>query len=336
MLGGILLVIGLLGFCITMYLADLRFESLLYARAVNKIRFSIYNEEVKGLSTNEQIPFINYSSILLGQPRKPNYYDTNQFLWIVLGLGIIDSFYLTYSVRVFLPMILGANLTKYWFIFVVILFSLVHLLGYFLKSKNHEDGSIYFKNVIGSDIDGVISNQNAQFVIHYNLANKDQITLEDIVTVPVHKAGKISLEDEKKVFQETDYWKTLEVLPGVKETITKLRINGYRIALFTSRPWKLSDVDLEVLTQEWLNSHQIEYNSLNFDNGRTTRFDKAQSMKIKYFIEDDLGKAVKLCTICKAVFLIDYKYNQTDSDLPYNLIRIKNFSEIANYITLLD
>lgn len=336
MLGGILLVIGLLGFCITMYLADLRFESLLYARSVNKIRFSIYSEEVNRLSPSKQIPFINHHSILLAQPRKPNYYDTNQFLWIVLGLGVINSFYLTYSIRIFLPIILAVNLTKYWFILVVVIICLIHVLGYFLKSKKHEDGSIYFKKIIGSDIDGVISDQNAQFVKFYNLDNKNQITQEDIVSLPVHKAGKVSPEGEKKVFYQTNYWKTLELLPGVKDALSQLRKNGYRIFLFTSRPWILTDDNLKSITRKWLKSHQIKFNSLNFDDKKSTRFDKAQVMKIKYFIEDDLEKAVKLCSICKAVFLIDYKYNQSIYKTPYNLIRVKNISEVINIINLLD
>lgn len=336
LLGAILLVIGLLGFCITMYLADLRFESLLYARSVNKIRFSIYSEEVDRLLPSEQIAFINRASILIAQPKKPNYYDTNQFLWIVLGLGVIDSFYLTYSIRVFLPIILGLDLTKYWFIFVMVIFCLGHVLGYFLKSKNHESGSIYFKNIIGSDIDGVISNQSAQFVKFYNMVKKDQITQEDIVTLPVHKAGKVSPEDEKKVFYQTNYWKTLELLPGVKDALSQFRKGGYRILLFTSRPWKLTDENLKSITRKWLKGYQIKYKSLTFDNKKTTRFLKAQNLKIKYFIEDDLLKAVKLCSVCKAVFLVDYKYNQSDTKTPYNLIRVKDLSEVVELINLLD
>lgn len=336
LLGAILLVIGLLGFCITMYLADLRFESLLYARSVNKIRFSIYSEELDHLFPSEQVPFINHASILLAQPKKPNYFDTNQFLWIVLGLGIVDSFYLTYSIRVFSPIILGFNLTKYWFVFVVVFFCLIHVLFYFLKSRKHESGSIYFNNIIGSDIDGVISNQNAQFVKFFNMNNNNQITQDDIVSLPVHKSGKVSPEDENKVFCRTNYWETLELLPGAKDALSHLRKSGYRIFLFTSRPWNLTDGNIKTITRKWLKCCDVKYKSLTFDNKKKTRFLKAQNLKVKYFIEDDLIKAVKLCSICKAVFLVDYKYNQSDTKTPYNLIRVKDLSEVEKIINLLD
>lgn len=336
LLGGILLVIGLLGFCVTMYLADLRFESLLYARSVNKIRFLINSNATFGYSPQEQISFINHNSVLLAQPRKPNFFDTNQFLWIVLGLGVINSFYLTYSVRIFFPVIIGINLTKFWFIVVAVLFSLVHVFVYYCKSQKHEEGSIYFKNIIGLDIDGVISNQIAQFVKFYNLQNEEKITQEDITTLPVHKSGVISQESERNVFYDEEYWKTMEIFPLAKKTLSQLRNNGFIISLFTSRPWVLPNAELQSLTRDWLTTNQIEFDNLNFDNKRSTRINKAQSMKIKYFIEDDLDKAEKLCAICKAVFLVDYKYNQVADVLPYNLIRIQNLSEILDYLKYID
>jgi uncharacterized HAD superfamily protein len=336
LLGGILLVIGLLGFFVTMYLADLRFESLLYARGVNKIRFLINSKATFDLSLNEQVSFIRSNSLLLAQPRKPNYFDTNQFLWIVLGLGVINSFYLTYSVRIFLPVVFGMNLTKYWFIFVAILFSLVHVYVYYLKSKKHEEGSIYFRNIIGSDIDGVISDQVEHFIKFYNLKNEVKISQEDIITLPFHKSGKVSLECEREVFLDEEYWKTIEVLPTSKTAMSQLKNNGYKISLFTSRPWALRDADLPTFTRDWLTDNEIAFDNLIFDNKKITRIDKAQSMKIKYFIEDDISKAVKLCAICKVVFLIDYRYNQADSETPYNLVRVKNLGEIVDLINYID
>ncbi|NLD47449.1 MAG: hypothetical protein GX660_09650 [Clostridiaceae bacterium] len=336
LLGGILLVIGFLGFCITMYLADLRFESLLYARAVNKIRLLIYSKSSTELSPTEQVSFINDNSILFAQPRKPNYFDTNQFLWIVLGLGGINSFYLSYSVRIILSVTMGVNLTLIRFILVAFVFCLVHLLVYFHKSNTHEKGSIYYENVIGADIDGVISNQNAQFVKFYNLANEEKISEDDIVTLPVHKSGKISQESEKEIFQKDEYWRTMEVLPMARDSLSHLRDNGFKIALFTLRPWELEEANLRDLTKRWLEDNQIQFNSLGFDNKNTTRIDEAQSKKIKYFIEDDLIKAERLCAICKVVFLVDYRYNQTSRMLPYNLIRVQNLSDVVLFISQLN
>ena len=332
----ILLVIGLLGFLITMYLADLRFESLLYARAVNKVRYSLYCKSVNRSSPDNQITDINHNSILIAQSRIPKYFDTNQFLWIVLALGLIDSFYITYGMRVISQVVLEIFLTKILFLGIAIIISGIHVLCYWIKSRSHENGSIYFKKSLGVDIDGVISDQNAQFVKYYNMNSEEQITQEDIVTIPVHKSGLITIEDERKVFHKAEYWETLRVLQGAKGALSQLRNNGYKISLITSRPWILPDGKLHSLTRKWLKRHQIEYNHLYFDNKKSTRFDKVQSKRIKYFVEDDLNNARKLCSICKAVFLVDYKYNQYTGELPYNLIRIKNLGEVVDFINHLD
>lgn len=62
------------------------------------------------------------------------------------------------------------------------------------------------------------------------------------------------------------------------------------------------------------------------------RFFYSQKWRIKYFVEDEVSKAIKLSSICKYVFLINHKYNESYNDLPFNVIRVYSWSEIYDKI----
>lgn len=65
------------------------------------------------------------------------------------------------------------------------------------------------------------------------------------------------------------------------------------------------------------------------------RFYYTNKKPYRYFIEDTPENAIKLASTCEYVFLIEHPYNSEinfKENLPINVIRVKNWSEIKNTI----
>jgi len=111
----------------------------------------------------------------------------------------------------------------------------------------------------------------------------------------------------------------------ISHPITKL------LLLFKEKP-------LKQITKEWLKRHEFKYDKLIFEKGNDyssdprgkfhNRFYMARKKKIRFFVEDDLEKAIKLSYICDIVFLFDQPYNQERTGMPTNIIPVKSWDEI--------
>ena len=107
-------------------------------------------------------------------------------------------------------------------------------------------------------------------------------------------------------------------------------------------PLKIRFRPMEEITKLWLRQYGITYDRLviekasadisdpqtNFKN----RFHICRKKNIRFFVEDDLIKAVKLAYICDVVFLFDQPYNQNGRILPSNIVRVKSWDEIYKEI----
>ena len=106
--------------------------------------------------------------------------------------------------------------------------------------------------------------------------------------------------------------------------------------------WSFWRKPIDKITRLWLRKHGLKYDKLIIEKGNEdvpdprghirNRFFKSREYKIKYFVEDDLEKAVKLAYICDIVFLLDQPYNQTLDKQPSNVIRVKSWEEIYRQI----
>ena len=107
------------------------------------------------------------------------------------------------------------------------------------------------------------------------------------------------------------------------------------LKLFKEKP-------LKQITKEWLRQNKFKYNNFVFEKGNdyssdprgrfNNRFYVARKKKIRFFVEDDLEKAIKLSYICDFVFLFDQPYNQTTEKISANIIRVKSWNEIYKKI----
>jgi uncharacterized HAD superfamily protein len=100
------------------------------------------------------------------------------------------------------------------------------------------------------------------------------------------------------------------------------------------------------LTILWLRYYGFDYDKLIIEKGNEdatdpkghfrNRFQFSRKKRIRYFVEDDLEKAVKLSFICDVIFLIDHPYNALGkyegTVIPSNIIRVKSWNEVYQHI----
>lgn len=269
LLGSVFLVISLVGISIMLYLSQLRAEALLYARNINKLRNGIYTYAFADTSQEK----IHSIRVMMSQDKKPKYTNWHQFGFIILALGLLDSFYMGYGTY---NIILCSDYYCEWIdentlivsLFIAVFWMCVHFILHFALSQKSENGTNYFKQIIGVDIDGVLNDHESQFVLINNEINKTKIKSSDITTLPVHKSGIISKKEEHDVFAQEKYWVDMpfldDVLPNLIEEIRNKM--GYKIYLFTWRDWIVLNSKkrklIEKITKEWLKKNKIKYDKI--------------------------------------------------------------------------
>ncbi len=367
LLGFVFLFISVVGYFVMVYLNQLRAESLLYARSINQIRKNIYNELHK---KDKKITEINQFIVLLTQDKKPKYFDVSQFIFVVVVLGLFSSFYFGFGIYtiIHLPGIYCEwviNNALLITLLVTICWFALHMITYKMMSNYNENGSAYFKRIIGVDIDGVLNKHEEQFANIYNalFCDKDgrsKLSATSITTLPVSKSGIINREDEQEVFTRCEYWDTMPESNNCDIYLTQEIKNklGYKVYIFTWRDWDVrykvsgEEVDkysIKKQTRKWLKDKGILYDKIYFEKGNIdrpvsafdtkykTRFFYSAKHNIKYFVEDNIHNAEKLSHICKYVFLFNHEYNKNESiELPYNVIRVSSWSEVLDRIKELE
>ncbi len=121
---------------------------------------------------------------------------------------------------------------------------------------------------------------------------------------------------------------------------------------------KFKDEPLKQITKTWLKRNGFAYRKFIFERGNdcssdpggnfNNRFYISRKNRIRFFIEDDFEKAIKLSHICDVVFLLSHPYNEPQpqqilpeeisrlrKNLPANIIRVKDWDEISRQMRLL-
>lgn len=123
-IGLVFIVIGIIEVFIIAYLSSLRVEALQYARQINRIRNVLYSNGIIG-SNNEDI---HNRKILFSKDKKPDYIDNNQFIFIVLALGVFSAFYFSFGIYKLMSYF-GWLESIYGIYVIVILCGLLIMLG---------------------------------------------------------------------------------------------------------------------------------------------------------------------------------------------------------------
>lgn len=377
--------ISLIGFGVFCYIVNLRLDAVLYARVVNGIRKFFYD------NFEEDINLKLRWKVLLQSPQLPPYFEKSFFLPVVFVFGFMNSLYCFFGAWVV------TNIK--WTGVIAGVFFFFHFLIYKLYAQHREIA--YLKsNILGIDIDGVLNKHREHFCRILKNKTQKEINPEEILIMPVHEYPSLNItrEDERKVFNDPEYWTKMPPIENAAVRIRTLRhIFKFKIYIFTHRPWpdhedmqelinkiqdfykeskgftlsllllkigiklkfkwligKLKEEPLKLITKQWLEDKGIKfYNKFIFEKGNdyssdprgkfNNRFYISRQKKIRFFVEDDYEKAIKLSYICDIVFLYSHPYNKPNlklpmdinklrKNLPSNIIRVKDWDEIYQHI----
>lgn len=139
-----------------------------------------------------------------------------------------------------------------------------------------------------------------------------------------------------------------------------LRINYFLIKIKTGLPFKVKMLNsfsifnrknkirnkkpyMEIITRCWLKKHNYSFNRILVEkyselvsepSPHINRFFISRNIPVRFFVEDDLHKAVKLSFICDYVFLIDQPYNQSEN-IPENIMRVSTWIELYEQLKII-
>lgn len=355
--GPIFIFISIIGLFVLMYMSQLRCESLLYARTENGIRSFCYDQYRVKVKEVDYKTFEKYR-VLPIQKMLPSYNDNYQFIWIILSISLIDSGYLIYGLFQLKSTLRHAIVFTFFnnsnvelidnriecllAITVLVIFILLHILLEAKLTKKLEAGLNIYKHRVGIDIDGVLNKHEQQFSKVYTKIKNKPLDPETIKTLPVRYSNiGVTEPEERDVFGQKEYWIDMPPADDISKVKDLHEMLGYELYIFTWRDWGQGKFDIKGLTKTWLNKYidkkvlkKITFEEGNIDHPvginkhlYMNRFYLSKKYKIKYFIEDELPKALKLSQICNFVILINHKYNEVDDQLPYNIIRVNNLDE---------
>jgi uncharacterized HAD superfamily protein len=403
--------VGIVGACMVAYIINLKMDVVLYARVVNSIRKYFYD----GLESSHP------NKLLMRQLPQSAYvpaYHDRPFAAVVLAFATFNTLYVAFGFHLLiLTQVNGitslndlgmSTYTRAEMLGIpagaAVLFC-AHFLLY-LRLARYREFSYLRGNAIGIDIDGVLNKHREKFCEMAAAKLGATIRPEDIKVLPVHEnahlADQITRADERRIFNDPDYWTSMPALEGAADSIRSIR-HGLLLSVhvFTHRPWpdaRPNEIDGELLrrswrsaaqaialqaktkllsrlwvylvielnhrtsiryiTKYWLRSSGIEFDSLLVERGNENimyarsryenRFNYARRKRIRFFVEDDWIKAIKLSYVCDVVFLMDHPYNQTATDqpskhadvsiigsLPANVVRVRSWLELKKILAQL-
>jgi len=230
----IFIIISVAGFGVLLYLISLRMDAILYARTVNAIRKHFYDNVPNYVM---DLDLKTRKRVLPQTASQPSYLEWRYFGPVVCVIATVNSFYL------FVATVLIADLNwqtvRVWTPPICLVFLGLHFVAYWLYAANREHA--YLKSyILGVDICGVLNEHRPRFCEVLKKTVGKVVDPEAITVVPVHEHPMLGItrEDEKRVFNEPEYW--IEMSP-TNSSVDRLRSikNAFKIKviLFTHRPW---------------------------------------------------------------------------------------------------
>ncbi len=259
MLAWLSLMVGVVGLCLCLYLIQLRFDVLLYARQVNLIRRFFYDRADGPMDYKSNLRLLPVSA------NAPRYFEL-YFLPVIFAFAVVDAAYATLfpvlisggSGSVFDMDVVRNISISYWLIPISIF--IAHPILYFFNASSRENGYLHSTG-IGVDIDGVLNNHENDFSETFNRLVGRKIDPIDISLLPVHRVDGLGVSEceERKVFCDFDYWANMQPMDGAAKHLSEIKRLGLKVYVVTSRPWPYrghgdEDFKLDERLREWKKS----------------------------------------------------------------------------------
>ena len=112
--------------------------------------------------------------------------------------------------------------------------------------------------------------------------------------------------------------------------LTWLREQGYKIMLLTARPYEQYK-RIFADTMEWLESNNLPYDSIIFDEKKEERLIREFGKdRIEFFIDDVVGNANTISRLGAPCYLITRPYN-VGKELAEGVTRINKLEEVMKH-----
>jgi hypothetical protein len=207
----IFLVVSVVGFCVMLYIINLRLDAILYARNINGIR-KYFFDLAGNIPPHDKLRL----RVLPQSPHLPNYLEMSFFLPVVFVFAIIDTSYLFFGCYSFY---IKTPYFQWYLISISLLYFMMHFQFYFGYAKHRE--TLYLKShIIGIDIDGVLNLHRGHFCEILKANTKKVIDPDQIKDIPVKECTGLGVNDveEKGVFNNPTYWSRM---PAIEDAAKK-------------------------------------------------------------------------------------------------------------------
>lgn len=174
------------------------------------------------------------------------------------------------------------------------------------------------------DIDGTLTDPYC-WIGYANSYFGKHITKDDFTVYDFHKVIGVSLEEFLAFYNifgpQMHLYAPMQ--KGVKEVLKKLE-KYHHLFYVTARESRMEQV-----TREWIKNNGLPQAEL-FCLGSHYKVDKAKELNCNIFVEDRYENALQLAKAGIKVLLVDCNYNRFPT--PNNVVRVKNWDEIDNYL----
>ena len=192
---------------------------------------------------------------------------------------------------------------------------------------------------IGIDIDDTISDSIERWIYY---ADKFE---EENPNVVKEKITKFQLQNSHNYLEEFYKWderdkeiffnkysnsmlKTVKIKENASSVINKLKEEGHKIYIVTSR-FKIRDnSDAENITINWLKNYGVQYDKIYF-NASNTKLQICNEESIKLFIDDNYEVCKTMINNDIKALKMNSKYNNINDD---TIPRVNNWKEVYNKI----
>jgi hypothetical protein len=267
----VIIVVGIVGFCMLMYIINIKMDMVLYSRVVNSIRKFFYDLHAGDPANKMLMRQLPQSAYM------PAYRDM-PFGFVVLAFALFDTLYIGLGAHFLIASQIDGPLSvqrlgfsgysrwgMVWFSIGVVAAFGAHFVAYYVFSKQREY-SYLRATAIGIDIDGVLNRHREKFCeMALSKLNK-QLKPDEIKVLPVREntglAQPITRDDERAIFNDPQYWVDMPVLDGAADVIKTIK-SSYLLPVhvFTHRPWPdvavrqgASRQQMRALRKSWRNA----------------------------------------------------------------------------------
>lgn len=111
-----------------------------------------------------------------------------------------------------------------------------------MSASLHRERAYLRSNIIGVDIDGVLTKHNDHFCEILNKNRGKSIAPDAITAIPPRECKSLGLlkDDEEAVFNDPDHWIKMPIAEGAAYNLERIRnVFKLKVFIFTSRPWPI-------------------------------------------------------------------------------------------------